>query len=187
MIDEWIRISSKNRIKYDKNGKIAKSGKVDKKILKKLIKNYKEIYNEKDPVVKSFDANDFDLSYVKNLSAKDGASTLTEFTGGVIAGLINNHIKAKREIDNNFENWLILVCGGGRKNKTLMEKIMFDLSFVKEESQIDLIDVFNINGDFVESQAFAYLAIRSYLKLPISFPETTGVKISCTGGMIVKY
>ena len=187
MIDEWIRISSKNRIKYDKNGKIAKSGKVDKKILKKLIKNYKEIYNEKDPVVKSFDANDFDLSYVKNLSTKDGASTLTEFTGGVIAGLINNHIKAKREIDNNFENWLILVCGGGRKNKTLMEKIMFDLSFVKEESQIDLIDVFNINGDFVESQAFAYLAIRSYLKLPISFPETTGVKISCTGGMIVKY
>ena len=48
------------------------------------------------------------------------------------------------------------------------------------------IDNFGIDGDFVESQAFAYLAIRSYLKLPISFPETTGVNKPCTGGIIVK-
>ena len=51
---------------------------------------------------------------------------------------------------------------------------------------ITLIDKFGIDGDFVESQAFAYLAIRSYLKLPISFPETTGCKKPCTGGVIVK-
>ena len=44
------------------------------------------------------------------------------------------------------------------------------------------IDVLNIDGDFVESQAFAYLAIRSYLKLPISFPSTTGASKPCTGG-----
>ena len=48
------------------------------------------------------------------------------------------------------------------------------------------IDDFNIDGDFIESKAFAYLAIRSYLKLPISFPSTTGVKIPCTGGDIIK-
>ena len=48
------------------------------------------------------------------------------------------------------------------------------------------IDIFNIDGDFVESQAFAYLAIRSYLKLPISFPETTGCLRSCTGGVIAE-
>ena len=45
---------------------------------------------------------------------------------------------------------------------------------------------FGIDGEFIESQAFAYLAIRSYLKLPISFPETTGVKKPCTGGNIIK-
>ena len=49
-----------------------------------------------------------------------------------------------------------------------------------------LIDDLKINGDFVESQAFAYLAIRSYLKLPISFPDTTGCNKPCTGGKIVK-
>ena len=43
-----------------------------------------------------------------------------------------------------------------------------------------------LNGDFIESQAFAYLAIRSYLKLPISFPSTTGVSKPCLGGVIVK-
>ena len=48
------------------------------------------------------------------------------------------------------------------------------------------IDIFNIDGDFVESQAFGYLAIRSFLGLPISFPETTGCKKPCTGGEIIK-
>ena len=70
------------------------------------------------------------------------------------------------------------MCGGGRKNSFLVEKLK------KEIKQIKLIDEYNVDGDFVESQAFAYLAIRSYLKLPISFPETTGVKKPCTGGVI---
>ena len=51
---------------------------------------------------------------------------------------------------------------------------------------VKLIDEYGVDGDFVESQAFAYLAIRSYLKLPISYPETTGVSKPCTGGVIVK-
>ena len=49
-----------------------------------------------------------------------------------------------------------------------------------------MIDDFNINGDFVESQAFAFLAIRSIKGLPISFPKTTGCKIASTGGELIK-
>ena len=56
----------------------------------------------------------------------------------------------------------------------------------KIKGNIKLIDDIGINGDFVESQAFAYLAIRSYLNLPISFPETTGCLKPCTGGEIIK-
>ena len=51
---------------------------------------------------------------------------------------------------------------------------------------IKLIDELGIDGDFVESQAFAYLAIRSYLELPISFPETTGANKACNGGIIAE-
>ena len=51
--------------------------------------------------------------------------------------------------------------------------------------EIKLIDDFNIDGDFIESQAFAYLSIRSYLKKPISYPSTTKVNIPVTGGEII--
>ena len=75
-----------------------------------------------------------------------------------------------------------LVCGGGRKNKYLLERIKNNF----EKISIEPIDKYEIDGDFVESQAFAYLAIRSFLKLPISFPHTTGCKEPTTGGVIVK-
>ena len=48
------------------------------------------------------------------------------------------------------------------------------------------IDDYKINGDFVESQAFAYLAIRSYLNLPISFPNTTRCNKKISGGVVEK-
>jgi Predicted molecular chaperone distantly related to HSP70-fold metalloproteases len=50
---------------------------------------------------------------------------------------------------------------------------------------VENIDNFGIDGDFIESQAFAYLAIRSFLNLPISFPKTTGCKHPSTGGKLV--
>ena len=75
-----------------------------------------------------------------------------------------------------------LVCGGGRKNKYLLESI----KNIFEQTIIEPIDQYLIDGDFVESQAFGYLAIRSFLKLPISFPSTTGCNEPCTGGVLVK-
>ena len=55
-----------------------------------------------------------------------------------------------------------------------------------EKINIEPIDQYEIDGDFVESQAFGYLAVRSFLKLPISFPTTTGCKEPISGGVIVK-
>ena len=51
---------------------------------------------------------------------------------------------------------------------------------------LKLIDSYKVDGDFIESQAFAYLAIRTLLKLPISFPKTTGCKFPTVGGELVK-
>jgi len=84
-------------------------------------------------------------------------------------------------IDQSFKyKWL--VCGGGRKNKFLLESIKNNF----DQINIDPIDKYEIDGDFIESQAFAYLAIRSFLKLPISFPTTTGCKKPTTGGIFIK-
>ena len=76
------------------------------------------------------------------------------------------------------------------KNLVLIHRPEFDTDLINKikENNITfkLIDDFDIDGDFIESQAFAYLAIRSYLKLPISFPETTGCNKPCTGGVIIE-
>jgi len=173
LIDEWIRKNTKD--KFDKNGDIAKKGKVNELILNQALDNFSET-STKD--ISSFDINDFSLGFVRGLNLEDGAATLTDFTGKIIAdGLFNFLSKEKEKL------WKILVCGGGRKNITLIEKIKKKLT---KKSVIHSIDNYGVNGDYVESQAFAYLAIRSFLKLPISFPSTTGCKKPVTGGIIVK-
>ena len=167
LIDKWIRTNTKK--KYDKNGDIAKSGKINKIALDK----YWDTLLASDSGRKSYDINDFSISTVKDLSLKDGASTLILYT----ANLFNNHFRANEHLKKKEK---IILCGGGRKNKFLVNIIK---SYNKD---VKLIDDYGIDGDFIESQAFAYLAIRSYLGLPNSFPKTTGCKKPSTGGVIVK-
>ena len=162
LIDKWI-MSNSNK-SFDNNGDIAKSGKVDKFILEQTIDNF---YYNIDNKKRSLDINDFDISFAKGLSLEDGAATITELTADIIS---------KKLFDGD-----IYVCGGGRKNKYLIDSIQS-----KIKNKILQIDNLGIDGNHIESQAFAYLAIRSYLKLPISFPETTGCKKPCTGGILVK-
>jgi anhydro-N-acetylmuramic acid kinase len=163
LIDQWIKINSKRN--YDENGNIAESGKVNKIILDQALDNF---YNKSISQNKSYDVKDFDLSFVRGLSLEDGAATLTEYTSQILSNKLLNNI--------------IFLCGGGRKNKFLVKSIQ-----KKINGQIKIIDDLGIDGDFVESQAFAYLSIRSYLKLPISFPETTGCLKACTGGEIIRF
>ena len=64
--------------------------------------------------------------------------------------------------------------------------ISFKQAGIYISEDVKNIDDFGFNGDFTESQAFGYLAIRSYLGLPISFPETTSCKDPTVGGEINK-
>ena len=98
--------------------------------------------------------------------------------------LISEGIKYSKN-KNEYTSSKYLVCGGGRKNVHLIESIKKYLSD-NHQISIDLIDQFNYDGDFIESQAFGYLAIRSFLKLPISYPSTTGCNRPLSGGIITK-
>ena len=173
LLDEWVRKHTSYR--YDLNGKTASIGKIDEIILNQATENFENINKNKNL---SFDIKDFDLSFVRGLSYEDGLSTLTKFTSEIICDSI---IKNTKKDKTNKIN--LLVCGGGRKNLTLIENIRNKLP---NNINLDLIDNYDINGDFIESQAFAYLAIRSLLKKEISFVKTTNVKKSCTGGILVK-
>ena len=167
LIDEWIRNNS--NLTFDEDGKIAKSGKIDQLILNQAIDNFKiETYS------KSLDVKEFDISFARGLSLEDGCSTITEFT----AYLIAEGIKFLNK--NNSNKYLF--CGGGRKNKFLIESIIRNSNLNK--NNFNVIDNFQLNGDYIESQAFAYLAIRSKLNLPISFPSTTRCTVPVIGGKL---
>jgi anhydro-N-acetylmuramic acid kinase len=173
LLDEWIR--NNNEKKFDNNGEIAKKGIINELILNQALENFS---NRPDQNTLSFDVKDFSLGFVRGLNLEDGAATLTEFTGRLIGSeLFNFLLKAKDKL------WKVLVCGGGRKNITLIETIK---SRIPKNLTIQNIDDYGVDGDFVESQAFAYIAIRSYLNLPISFPNTTGCKEPSTGGVLMK-
>ena len=172
MIDSWIRKNSKKN--YDENGSIAKSGKIDQLILNQAIDNFKI-----DTFDKSLDIKDFDISFLRGLSLEDGCATITNFTAYLISKGIKHAIK---DIDKPVK---FLVCGGGRKNNFLIQSVKSYISNKKNIS-LDLIDNYNLNGDFIESKAFGYLAIRSFLNLPISYPKTTFCKTPTVGGKLVK-
>ena len=72
-----------------------------------------------------------------------------------------------------------------RKNNFLIKTIK-DYLLHKKNISLNSIDNYDLNGDYIESQAFGYLSIRSFLKLPISYPKTTGCELPTVGGKLVK-
>ena len=172
MIDEWVRKNSKNN--FDENGSIAKGGKINQLLLNQVIDNFKI-----DSFDKSLDVKDFDISFSRGLSLEDGCATITNFTAYLIAKGVE-HANG-----SNIKPIKYLVCGGGRKNTFLIQSIK-DYLLHKKNISLNSIDDYSLNGDFIESQAFGYLSIRSFLKLPISFPGTTGCKVPTIGGKLVK-
>ena len=173
LIDNWVRKNSKK--KFDLNGVLAACGNRNEIIFEQAQELYMNRSNKKKL---SFDTNDFDISFVRGLNFEDGVTTLTDFTASIIGEELSLSLnKTKHGIKN------VLLCGGGRKNNYLIKKIK---EYLPANLILEPIDNYKINGDFIESQAFAFLAVRSILKLPISFPNTTGCKKPCIGGEIIK-
>ena len=173
LIDNWVRKNSNK--KYDKNGALASAGTRNEIIFEQAQELYMNRSNKKKL---SFDTNDFDISFIRGLNFEDGVTTLTDFTASIIGDELSLSIaNSKAKIQD------ILLCGGGRKNKILLNKIQENLS---QNINLKLIDDYKIDGDFIESKAFAFLAVRSAQKLPISFPNTTGCNKPCVGGELIK-
>ena len=172
LIDEWIRKNSNKN--FDNNGDIAKTGKVNELVFNQAVENFSNV-----SYGKSLDIKNYDINFAKGLSLEDGCATITKFT----AYLIAEGLKMISDQDNLFPKINIL-CGGGRKNTSLVQNLKSFLS--NNETELKNIDEFELDGDYIESQAFGYLSIRSFLNLPISFPKTTRCKKPILGGTINK-
>ena len=174
LIDNWIK---KNFNKdFDKDGKISLEGNVNVNLADNFLNKLKKSQKNKNI---SYDTSDFDLSEFNKLNPKDGAATLSFITA-----------KAILNFAKNLDLKTIIICGGGSYNQAILnnlKKNKFNISLMKHLTLLDDPNpILALDGNFIESQAFAYLAIRSHLKLPISFPETTGCNKPCTGGVAVK-
>ena len=174
LIDKWM---TKNFDKdFDKDGKIALEGKINQNIANNFLDKLKKTQKNKNV---SYDTSDFDISEFNKLNPKDGVATLSFITAKAILNFAKD-LDLKR----------IIICGGGRLNQAILnnlKKDRFIISLMEDVKSSQSDDpIWNLNGDFIESQAFAYIAVRSFLKLPISFPETTGCNKPCTGGVIIE-
>ena len=131
LIDEWVRNKAKKE--FDRDGLIAKSGQADGRILKKFLSD--PYFKKKFP--KTLDVKDFNLQNLNKLSLEDGCATLSKLTAKSICLALNSF---------NEKPNLVLLSGGGRKNKYIIDNIK-----KKFTGSIKLIDDFNFNGDFIES------------------------------------
>ena len=162
LINDWVESHSGEPL--DRDGALAGSGQIDDAVLQDLLDNP---YFDREPP-KSLDRDDFSTAKVQPLSVPDGAATLTAFTAAAVA-------RAAAFFPQPVSRWLI--TGGGRHNPVLMAALAARLG-----APVDPVEAVGWQGDVLEAQAFAYLALRSLAGLPLTLPGTTGVSEPVTGG-----
>ena len=166
LIDDFSR--RRRGLAFDDGGKLAASGRVDETIVATLLGD--AYFQRAAP--KSLDRNHFyaALAAVERLSDADGAATLSAFTVAATAA-------ALRQVGEPPKRWI--VCGGGRRNATLMRSLAERLN-----SPVEPIEALGFDGDAIEAQGFGYLAIRAFRGLPLTLPSTTGAPKPMTGGVV---
>lgn len=166
LLDDWILRHTGHPM--DRDGKISAAGAVAGDVLAEMMGH--DYFSHPPP--KSLDRFAFGLDAVTGLSVEDGAATLAAFT----AASVDHGLRLCPAMPQR-----ILVTGGGRLNPTIMRLLADGIGI-----PVDPIENIGCDGDHLEAQAFAFMAVRSMLGLPISFPSTTGVEAPMTGGRIVE-
>jgi anhydro-N-acetylmuramic acid kinase len=164
MID--LLVQGRTGARFDADGALARTGRVDEAIVAAYLAH--PYFSRSGP--KSLDRFAFPLDPVAGLSLQDAAATLTAFA----AEAVSRAVKATSALR-------LVITGGGRRNPALMDAI-------RERLALPVLSAEEAHwrGDSIEAEAFAYLAARCLLGLPISFPGTTGVPEPMTGGRIAQ-
>jgi anhydro-N-acetylmuramic acid kinase len=166
LLDDWVHRHTGAPADFD--GALARAGRVSGAHVARLLEHP---YFARQPP-KSLDRDDFRDALPDGLSLQDGAATLTEMTAAVVAA-------ARRHFPAPAREWL--VCGGGRHNPALMAALARRL-----DVPVRPVEAVGWDGDALEAQAFAYLAVRSVVGLPLSLPSTTGVPYPMPGGRLFR-
>ena len=164
LIDNWMQ--AHGGVGFDEDGGTAARGKVDAAVLAGMLADPWFAL----PAPTSIDREAFSIAAAEGLGLTDGAATLTAFTAQAVARALD-HLPERPE--------RIMVAGGGRHNRTMMTMLAEACG-----CPVEPVDGMGWNGDAVEAEGFAYMAVRSLKGLPISFPGTTGAPAPMTGGTL---
>ncbi|MDE2228948.1 MAG: anhydro-N-acetylmuramic acid kinase [Alphaproteobacteria bacterium] len=164
LLDDWALIHTGQPV--DEGGALAGTGTADEShVVRFLAHPFFAV-----PPPKSLDRDDFARFMPAGASPADGATTLAAMTVAGIAA-------ARQHFPAPAKHWL--VTGGGRRNPVLMAMLKARL-----DAPVEPVEKIGWDGDALEAQAFAYLAVRSVKGLPLSLPQTTGVAAPMSGGRL---
>ena len=163
-IDDWVRRNTGRAADID--GALARAGQASSGQVRRALAL--PFFARRPP--KSLDRDDFRDLTPDGMSPADGAATLTEITAAAAAA-------AQRHFPAPAREWL--VCGGGRRNPALMAALARRLA-----APVRPVEAVGWDGDALEAQAFAYLAVRAVRGLPLSLPSTTGAPQPIRGGRL---
>lgn len=166
LIDQWVAAGGGPA--FDEDGRIAGEG----EIVADVVARYLDAPFFAEPAPKSLDRGDFTTNLANGLSLADGARTLAAVSAAAI-------LEARAQMPEAPLTWI--VCGGGRKNP----HIVADLRRGAGNARVALAEEAGLDGDAMEAEAWAYLAVRSLKGLPLTFPTTTGCDVPVSGGVLV--
>ncbi len=165
LLDDWMK--QHTGAARDEGGSTALAGSVDEATVAQFLGDG---FFEKS-LPKSLDRDAFASISLDGLSIADGAATLVAVTTRAIAGAASLMAELPK-------TWII--CGGGRRNLAIM------LSLKKLMGDVRTAEQLGLDGDAVEAEAWAFLAVRSLRVMPLSYPGTTGVREPVSGGVLVR-
>ncbi|MBB3975023.1 anhydro-N-acetylmuramic acid kinase [Rhizobium azooxidifex] len=169
LIDQWVEAQA--GIPFDQGGMIASEGRA----VAGLAARYLDHPFFTAPERRSLDRNDFSPPAGGEATLEDGARTLAHVTAAAI-------LKSAGHLPERPKTYV--VCGGGRLNQV----IMGDLAGLASDRGAKVIpaEAAGLDGDSLEAEAWAYLAVRALDGLPLTFPGTTGVRAPVSGGVVAK-
>ncbi|MDY8110629.1 anhydro-N-acetylmuramic acid kinase [Fulvimarina sp. 2208YS6-2-32] len=168
LIDQWLQREA--GIPFDQNGRIASEGTIIETLADRYLNA--DFFAKKTP--KSLDRFDFPVPDPDDGELSDVARTLCYVTARGIA-------QAREHLPERPELWI--VAGGGRRHPTILSDLADALG---DEADVVLAEDCGFDGDAMEAEAWAYLAVRSIRGLPLTFPTTTGCREPVSGGRISK-
>ncbi len=165
LIDQFVAL--KSGMAYDSGGATGMNGHADDAVFARYLEQ--PFFAKSGP--KSLDRNDFTLDLARGLTLADGARTLAAVTARAI-------LLSADAMPAPPATWII--SGGGRKNAAIMAELRAGAG----KADVQDSDALGFDGDAMEAEAWAYLAVRSLKGQPLTWPGTTGCREAVTGGVL---